>query len=1054
MQMQIRELEIDRFGVWQDVSFPFNERGVTVLYGPNETGKSTLLRFIRGVLYGFQPEDERTTGPNAQPVECSGQLRIRHQGQDYRLRRTSQPGTRGRLEINGRIVRDDDRLLKTLTGEIPESIFQNIFAIGLQELQQLATLNGDELAHHIYGLSLGPEGEQIFAAHAGLADEERRLIGKEAREGEVTSLLQQLARIDAELARHGPLAEKHSQLLSRLNDVEDQIDEKKDHQSALQHDLRGRRLLTRIWAPWNKERDLSRQIEKLPRDDIDRTLLKRFDDIEAELAGLDEQRQSLIGEARQLQQDAEAIPTRPELEQHACRIQNLFERSHSMQMLQRTLQDPQSGADARTREVNELLTRLDGRWDLRRLEQSEITSGLWHRLLILAQGFRQARGARHRLIKRYKQQIALHKKLRTAWKAHTRELGDLSPDDARKALEKRIHDIEELRGLRVRRDHLHKTLNFLSRDLGPRTLVRELPPSFWLVLWFFVFSGIVLVCAGGYAAFHGYDGIVAGRATAWIAGGCFAFLGLSAMGTFWAMKEYFETVEFDTSKTGEEIRNLQNELHRVEQAIERITRRDAPPTPPGPQAGPKPAPPTDDEQLRQLRERLLQLDQFEPLGRRLDVLRRRMSSMRSLLQDRQRKLSHARRDWIEALRRIGITETLKISQAFEQCQLLAEAHALLQSRRARLEREEYQRHELEGYLRQVRELGELIEGRAVQLKDPHQSLADWDKELQQQAEHRRERARLRQLVKEKRIEAGRLQDQLEKKRRERSSLLKRLGAGDRGEIAIKLAAIDERNTLEHQLKEIREELHKLAAAEPDLAIVEDDLLNYDAEENQQHIDRQRYELEQLERALQQLFDTLGTLKEQLREIEDDRTLTSLRFDREQAAHALREVAEKWCAIRLADKVVDQLRHRIEEERQPSLLLDSSESLRRLTCHKYQKIWTRLGEKALFVDDENGQSLRVEQLSSGTREQVFLSVRLAMIKDFARQGIELPLVLDDVTVNFDQSRTEAAVQTLSEVASSGQQIMLLTCHLHLAQLFQDRGLEPIWLPALREAQYQH
>jgi uncharacterized protein YhaN len=92
-----------------------------------------------------------------------------------------------------------------------------------------------------------------------------------------------------------------------------------------------------------------------------------------------------------------------------------------------------------------------------------------------------------------------------------------------------------------------------------------------------------------------------------------------------------------------------------------------------------------------------------------------------------------------------------------------------------------------------------------------------------------------------------------------------------------------------------------------------------------------------------------------------------------------------------------------------------------------------------------RSLTVEQLSNGTREQLFLAIRLAMVREFRSRGIELPMVLDDVIVNFDQLRTEAAIETLTEFAAEGQQILLFTCHLHLAHLFETRGIDPIWLP---------
>ena len=62
---------------------------------------------------------------------------------------------------------------------------------------------------------------------------------------------------------------------------------------------------------------------------------------------------------------------------------------------------------------------------------------------------------------------------------------------------------------------------------------------------------------------------------------------------------------------------------------------------------------------------------------------------------------------------------------------------------------------------------------------------------------------------------------------------------------------------------------------------------------------------------------------------------------------------------------------------------------------------------LRVDDARGKTLTTEMLSSGTREQVFLSLRLALVTLYAQRGVNLPLVLDDVLVNFDETRARAA-----------------------------------------------
>ena len=54
--MNLTDLHIDDFGAWHDLRLEGLGPGLNVLYGPNEAGKTTLLNFVRSVLYGFSPE--------------------------------------------------------------------------------------------------------------------------------------------------------------------------------------------------------------------------------------------------------------------------------------------------------------------------------------------------------------------------------------------------------------------------------------------------------------------------------------------------------------------------------------------------------------------------------------------------------------------------------------------------------------------------------------------------------------------------------------------------------------------------------------------------------------------------------------------------------------------------------------------------------------------------------------------------------------------------------------------------------------------------------------
>ena len=53
--MRITALEVDGYGVWTGLKFEPLSEGLNVFFGPNEAGKTTLMQFVRSVLYGFSP---------------------------------------------------------------------------------------------------------------------------------------------------------------------------------------------------------------------------------------------------------------------------------------------------------------------------------------------------------------------------------------------------------------------------------------------------------------------------------------------------------------------------------------------------------------------------------------------------------------------------------------------------------------------------------------------------------------------------------------------------------------------------------------------------------------------------------------------------------------------------------------------------------------------------------------------------------------------------------------------------------------------------------------
>ena len=74
------------------------------------------------------------------------------------------------------------------------------------------------------------------------------------------------------------------------------------------------------------------------------------------------------------------------------------------------------------------------------------------------------------------------------------------------------------------------------------------------------------------------------------------------------------------------------------------------------------------------------------------------------------------------------------------------------------------------------------------------------------------------------------------------------------------------------------------------------------------------------------------------------------------------------------------------------------------------------------------------LSRGTVEQLYLCLRLGLAETFAERAESLPIILDDVLVNFDPGRAASVAEALADTAER-HQVLFFTCHPHL------RGARP-------------
>jgi len=154
---------------------------------------------------------------------------------------------------------------------------------------------------------------------------------------------------------------------------------------------------------------------------------------------------------------------------------------------------------------------------------------------------------------------------------------------------------------------------------------------------------------------------------------------------------------------------------------------------------------------------------------------------------------------------------------------------------------------------------------------------------------------------------------------------------------------------------------------------------------------------------------------------------------QQRKDQLQQYAHQWAVSVVARRALEESVAAFERERQPRTLQRASVYFSRLTGGRYRRVLVPLEKGEVYVEREDGERLPLLSLSRGTAEQLLLAVRLAMADEFSSQAV-LPLMMDDIFVNFDTHRLALAVETLKMV-SRQRQVLFLTCHPHVAAAFR-------------------
>lgn len=191
----------------------------------------------------------------------------------------------------------------------------------------------------------------------------------------------------------------------------------------------------------------------------------------------------------------------------------------------------------------------------------------------------------------------------------------------------------------------------------------------------------------------------------------------------------------------------------------------------------------------------------------------------------------------------------------------------------------------------------------------------------------------------------------------------------------------------------------------------------------------------LEEELGALDQRLGGLKAGMSRLYDAPFAVEVAEDAEAELGEARALLRRYVEVKLSLLVLSREVERHRQKHQDPLLARASLLFSRLTLGRYNGLSAELDERdepVLCALHKSGKVVRVAGLSDGTRDQLYLALRVASIERFCGEGSRLPLVLDDAFIHFDDARAEAALKVLGELCDKTQ-VLFFTHHARMIEL---------------------
>ena len=1027
--VKIKEIYMEGFGHFHQRNIGPIMEPITIVHGPNETGKTTLLAFIRTMLFGF-PRIYRNFYPPGDDWRHGGRITLHDRtGDNYVVERFTGKGGKAKVPTLNRIWEDGDTMLGQLIGNVSLDIFKSVFAFNLDELQAGGLLQEEGVKEYIYGAALG--APQLPSLSKSLVDRSRAIFLLRGRKQEVPKILAKLRALDDSLEKVEGNAARYGDLRVRQDELRQELEENSvEYRRMVSNSLHFENL-QKGWEDWVKLVECESRIEEISWfESFPDNALLLLDRYEENLRQTRKARDEVADQLWEEQESAEIEIADESLVEDRDRIERIRRGRSGFDNSVRDLSKRKGELAILERDFSDRLVGLDPNWEEARLNSFDISLGVHNEVEQWKRKLEDNCNAGRQTEIRLEQEQRQLNECQMEYE-EVQQILPASPPLNLEALNSRRANLRTARSRLDSYQAARQNHNNLRSQLErlPQVPEQELQRRKRQAL------PILLGLIGAVLTVRDFLLKEEGSLAVMISGGL-----LLIVAAYLFLREQRKSMTISGVATLVEVLEGQiddaRSLEETEKGLLYQT--------------------TTMLELNQLPDATIlddvesELASFEKdmtvwneAKARMAEAERRFKRQKAITDkalDERHKMERSARnlqqDWEAWLLKRKVSETFTPDTMIE---FLARVEVV----RTKYQEVRQMRHRVSAIEADITEYLDLVKPLAYKcsdksfLKDYHQAgtLAD---SLIEEFDNAyflvQKREKTQQMIEKYRQKLKQKEQDLVKADQKVREHIFAGGTDDPEEFRLRAQQNAEHCRLEQRRDEHLSRLRILSGPGKKLEIFCESLSRSDPNQLQEEIVLVSQEVNNIKATRDDLQRERGRIENELAQLTDEKESSILRATRHIQLEQLRGYAYEWSRLKLAEWLLEKTRQKFEQERQPSVIRHAQGFFSSVTGGRYRRLYAPLGEQTITVEDATGATKEPRQLSRGTREQLYLALRFGLIREFGEHTECLPVVVDEILVNFDPNRALQAVAAFVELSRTNQ-VLVFTCHPEVVETFR-------------------